>query len=394
MAGFFVFFSSMLKHIIPFIFLFAIQVIAVDLNAVVPVFQDRYVPTQRNPIAQQPLNLPRVVDSTYIVGPGDFFEILTLKGLDVVQISPEGNVSIPECGFVFVDGLQLKDAKAKILELLNTKYDAKYTRVQLVHMKWIQFSVLGAVAVPGRRTADPQLRLSTALDMVGGFLPTADRKNVMIIRRGGDTLRVDYTLYGNEGNDSVNITMEQEDVVYVPFFKQEASITIEVQGTQKSLPYIPGKTVLNYLGEARIDQQMNFKWVKIKKPGHPAESFELKDVGDMALEPKTVIEFWHREPAVYVGGAVARMGRAIYNPEFHAIDYIAASGVTIVTGSWSQVSVTRDGKSMSIDPHKDEILPGDYIEIPQSRYESVKDFVTFIASLLSVVATAIIITTR
>ena len=215
----------------------------------------------------------------------------------------------------------------------------------------------------------------------------------MIIHRGGDTLRVDYSLYGNEGNDAVNVTMEQEDVVYVPFSRQESSITIEVQGTQKSLPCVPGKTILAYLGEAHIDQQMNFKWVKIKKPGLAAETYELKDVGDMTLEPKTVIEFWHREPAVYVGGAVARMGRAIYNPEFHAIDYIAASGVTIVTGSWSQVTVTRDGKSMSIDPHKDEILPGDYIEIPQSRYEAVKDVVTFLASLLSLVATAIIITT-
>ena len=383
----------MSKRVAILLFLIVCQVFALDLNAVVPVFQDRNVPTQRNPIAQQPLNLPKVVDSTYVVGPGDYFEILTIKGLDVVQISPEGNVAIPECGFVFVDGLRLNDAKARILELLNTKYDAKYTRVQLVHMRWIQFSVLGAVAVPGRRTADPQLRLSTALDMVGGLLPTADRKNIMIIHRGGDTLRVDYSLYGNEGNDAVNVTMEQEDVVYVPFSRQESSITIEVQGTQKSLPCVPGKTILAYLGEAHIDQQMNFKWVKIKKPGLAAETYELKDVGDMTLEPKTVIEFWHREPAVYVGGAVARMGRAIYNPEFHAIDYIAASGVTIVTGSWSQVTVTRDGKSMSIDPHKDEILPGDYIEIPQSRYEAVKDVVTIPASLLSLVATAIIITT-
>lgn len=382
----------MLKRIIPLVLLISLQVFAIDLNAVVPVFQDRYVPTQRNPIAQQPLNLTHVVDSTYIVGPGDFFEILTTKGLDVVQISPEGNISVPECGFVFVDGMQLKDAKEKILELLKTKYDSKYTRVQLVHMKWVQFSVLGAVAVPGRRTADPQLRLSTALDMVGGPLPTADRKNIMVFRKG-DTLRVDYSKYGIEGNDSANITLEQEDVIYVPFSKQEASITIEVQGTQRSLPCLPGKTIQAYLSEARIDPQMNFKWVKIRKPGGNVETYELKDVNDMVLEPKTVLEFWHKEPAVYVGGAVARMGRAVYNPEFHAIDYIAASGVTIMTGSWSQVSVTRDGQRLTVDPHKGEILPGDYIEIPESRYEAVKDVVTFLASLLSLVATAIIITT-
>lgn len=382
----------MVKPLFSLILLIAIQVFAIDLNAVVPVFQDRHFPAQRSPITQQPLNLSHVVDSNYIVGPGDYFEIMTTKGLDVVQISPEGNIAIPDCGFVFVDGLTLKEAKEKILELLNLRYDAKYTRVQLTYMRWLRFSILGAVAIPGRRTADPQMRLSTALDMVGGLLPTADKKNIMIYRKA-DTLRIDYTQYGSEGNDSVNITLEQEDIVYVPFSKQEQSVTVEIQGTQHSLSCLPGKTVSAYLSEAHVDPQMTFKWVKIRKPGGSVETFELKDVGDMTLEPKTVIELWKKEPAVYVGGAVARMGRAVYNPEFHAIDYIAASGVTIMTGSWSQVTVTRDGKRITVDPHKGEILPGDYIEIPESHYESIKDVVTFLASLLSVVATAIIITT-
>ena len=109
-------------------------------------------------------------------------------------------------------------------------------------------------------------------------------------------------------------------------------------------------------------------------------------------DPKTVIELWQDEPVVYVGGAVANMGKADFFPGLHAIDYIGASGVTIITGSWSRVTVIRDGKHFSVDPYKDEIKPGDYIEIPRSVYESVKDVTLFLASLLSVIATAIIIT--
>ena len=51
----------------------------------------------------------------------------------------------------------------------------------------------------------------------------------------------------------------------------------------------------------------------------------------------------------------------------------------------------RDGKSKWIDPYHDEILPGDYLEIPRTVYESVKDVVLFLASLLTVISTAIII---
>ena len=127
------------------------------------------------------------------------------------------------------------------------------------------------------------------------------------------------------------------------------------------------------------------------KAGGKVETYEIVKIRDKVFEPRTKIELWNRDPFVYVGGAVAAVGRALYNPDFHAIDYIAASGVTIITGSWKRVSVIRDGKSFSIDPFHDEILPGDYIEIPRTIYEAVKDVTLFLASLLSVFSTAIVI---
>jgi hypothetical protein len=113
----------------------------------------------------------------------------------------------------------------------------------------------------------------------------------------------------------------------------------------------------------------------------------------LRLEPQSHIELWNKDPYIYVGGAVAAVGKALYTPGLHAIDYIGASGVTIITGSFRRVSRIRNGKCESIDPYNGEIQPGDYIEIPRSIYESVKDVTLFLASLLSVVATAIIIST-
>jgi hypothetical protein len=50
-------------------------------------------------------------------------------------------------------------------------------------------------------------------------------------------------------------------------------------------------------------------------------------------------------------------------------------------------------KSISVKVAEDEILPGDLIEIPRSRYETFKDFTLFLASLLTVISSALIIYT-
>jgi hypothetical protein len=94
---------------------------------------------------------------------------------------------------------------------------------------------------------------------------------------------------------------------------------------------------------------------------------------------------------VYVGGAVMAVGKVPYNPAMHAIDYVAASGVTIITGNFSRISVLRNGKEFSVDWAKDEIFPGDFIEIPRTYYEQTKDVTLFITSILSIVATTLTI---
>ena len=106
-----------------------------------------------------------------------------------------------------------------------------------------------------------------------------------------------------------------------------------------------------------------------------------------------IISIKSADVLVYVGGALTRLGQVEYNPSWHAIDYIAAAGINTISGTWSQVKVWR-GKNpdaLSVSVTEDQILPGDYIEVPKSHYESFKDFTLFLASLLSVVSAAFII---
>jgi hypothetical protein len=88
---------------------------------------------------------------------------------------------------------------------------------------------------------------------------------------------------------------------------------------------------------------------------------------------------------------VAAVGKAPYNSSMHAVDYVAASGVTIITGDFSKVTVLRNGKKISVDWATGEILPGDFIEIPRTSYEQAKDVTFFLSSLISIAATVITI---
>ena len=135
------------------------------------------------------MKLETAVDSTYEVGPGDYFEILTPKGFDVVQVSAEGNISIPSCGIVSVNKLKLNEAKDSVKSLLVSKYDERYIQVQLVRTKKISVTILGAVKTPGRTSVELQTRLNAIITQSGGFMAMADRKAIKVYR-GSDTLNV------------------------------------------------------------------------------------------------------------------------------------------------------------------------------------------------------------
>ena len=199
-----------------------------------PTFQGQESKFQRNTIATEPLKLETTVDSTYTVGLGDYFEILTPKGFDVVQVSPEGNISVPSCGMVMVDKMKLSEAKDAIKKLLSSKFDERYIQVQLVRPKKMTVSVLGAVQAPGRATVEQQTRLSGVITLGGGFVGMADKKNIKVIR-GNDTLTVNYNEYESEGKGEVNLMLEGGDVIFVPYIKSDATISVETVAANVTL---------------------------------------------------------------------------------------------------------------------------------------------------------------
>ena len=330
--------------------------------------------------SQVPLSLENSVDSNYIIGPGDFFEILFPDGQELLQVSPEGTLALYGYGIVYLDGLKLYEAKRKILEKLKTSGSRKYVDVHLVRLRKFLVNVQGAVVEPGQVEVGGQARAKRAIYSAEGFKPTANKDSIYVYRKG-DTIAT-----------TENILLQSGDIIEVPHNKElRQTITLLFTGKAITVPYISNRTVKEYAKDAGVNIE-NYTGIAVKyKENNFTKWINLDQIGSFSPEPLCDLEFYVQVPYVYVGGATAMVGKVTYAPSMHAADYVAASGVSIVTGDFSRVSVMRNGKRISVDWAQGEILPGDFIEIPRTAYEQAKDITYFVASLVGILATTVTI---
>ena len=341
-----------------------------------------------------PMYAEMAIDSNYVLGPGDFLDLMLEDKYLSVQVYPDGGVAVEECGAVNVNGKTLAEAQRLILDLVSKRYKREYCFVQLAAMKRFRVNAMGAIPAVGQHVIDPQNRLSLFIRAVGGLLPNANQEDIQIIR-GKDTIHVNYNEMAKNGNFENDILLQQGDKIYVPFIPMGDNVSLIFPGYRTSVAYRSDRTLQDYFelsGANRMHNQ-GYKSVCIREPDREPRWISLAEMKTTTIEPNAEVEFFVKELFVYVGGAVNYIGRYAYNPTWHALDYISSGGINTITGSWSQVKVWRGQKpeAISINVATDPILPGDYIEIPKSHYESFKDFTLFMASLLSVISSVFIV---
>ena len=123
------------------------------------------------------------------IEPGD---LLSVNVYDTPELSegyrvdPDGDLSLPLCGKVKVEGLTASEA-AKLLETAlknNQVLVSPQVNVDVQQYAGQYVTVLGEVASPGRVTVIAPIRLSEVLAQVGG--PTAMAGTRILIRHGAD----------------------------------------------------------------------------------------------------------------------------------------------------------------------------------------------------------------
>jgi len=207
-------------------------------------------PAQQGPAAaaQGPLLDAPVSRTGYLLGPGDVVNVSIFGDLNLVYtlpVTPEGSVVVPTVGVVRVLGLNLNEAQGRVRDAVLRFYRNVDVNVGLAQVRSFKVFVLGVVEQPGVRVATAATRVSEILPPVNGVV----RRNVLLRRASGDSVRVDLVRFIQTGDLAANPTLREGDALIIPSMDETVQMFGRVffPGTYE---YRPGETLAEFLSVA------------------------------------------------------------------------------------------------------------------------------------------------
>ncbi len=293
--------------------------------------------------------------------------------------------------------MSLAEAKRALIHALTKRFNASECFVQLSQLKRFRIPLTGAVIAPGQYPVDGGTRLSVVIRQAGGFQPLADKGNIWVLR-GRDTLVVDLQADRIGSEDITDPILFQGDRIQVPYVNTTGDmVSIKENNSTWTYGWRSGLSVTDYLRRSgylaagKVPEQLRLLDVK----GKVLREGPYDSIGRLCIEKPFSIEIGSKnaKQTVYVAGMVGRMGAVDYDKSFTPMDYVAAAGVTPYSAPLGQIVVVRYATAVreSIDPVTGIVNPGDVLELPRSRYERTKDFVVFLATLISLFSSTLII---
>jgi protein involved in polysaccharide export with SLBB domain len=137
-----------------------------------------------------------------------------------LTVRPDGNLSLPLLGEVAVSGRPVAELQASLSERYQAIFRYIDISINVVSSLHQRIAVLGEVAKPGVFPVNGGLSLPQALAMAGGFLETAQPKNVIVIRQNPDEtytgMKYDMKEMVEQGGTGLNINLHPRDIIVVP----------------------------------------------------------------------------------------------------------------------------------------------------------------------------------
>ncbi|MCG2590965.1 SLBB domain-containing protein [Rhodohalobacter sulfatireducens] len=186
------------------------------------------------------LNIPTPVD--YVFGSGDQIEIEVWGAAEaeyVLEVTPSGNINIPNIGPINIGGMVYPEARTKILRNLQQIYSGinltnpsqgnTFADVTLGDVRSINVSVIGEVRQPGSYTISSLATIFNLLYAAGGPNRSGSWREIQVIR--GDSIAHTFDMYDLlvYGNQKDNIRLRDQDVIKIPPYINRIELTGEVK---------------------------------------------------------------------------------------------------------------------------------------------------------------------
>lgn len=270
-------------------------------------------------------NENQATPENYRLGPGDEV-IIDIWGENErslrEEISPEGNIIVEQVGPVYLNGLTIKEANAKLRGVFGQIYagvsgdsPASEVRVTLGRLRTIQVNVMGEVEMPGTYRLSSFATVFHALYQAGGVTDIGTLRNIRVLRSGREVASVDIYKYLFHGDSKDDIRLEEGDIVLVPSY----DLLVEVTGCVKRpmryemeageplsqlLAYAGGFTGDAYGREVRVVRTMGREHELFNVDSVGYGTFALMD-GDSVAVGRVLDRYANR---IEVQGAVYRPG--------------------------------------------------------------------------------------
>ncbi len=212
-----------------------------------------------NGVLQLEPNLQIATPVNYIIGPGDEI-VINIYGYQEakhnLKVSPEGDITIPYAGTMYVAGLTLEQATTKIKAKLassgysNIRTGLTKVNISIGRIRSIKVTILGEVNKPGTYTLPSLATVFNALYLSGGPNEIGSMRNIQVVRNGKTIDQLDMYDFLINGNQTGNILLRDQDVIRIPAYTARVSFEGEVK--RKGLFEVkPGESlqqVLEYAG--------------------------------------------------------------------------------------------------------------------------------------------------
>lgn len=210
---------------------------------------------------------------SYVLGPGDQV-IVILTGLNETtlqpRITPEGNLLLPYAGLVYLNGFTVDQATSIIKTKMAKVYPALRSgqtqlAVNLGTTRSIHVTVNGEAHTPGNFTVSGFTTLFNILYNAGGPNSNGSLRNIQLIRNNKLYKTIDLYDFLQNGIQSGNVRLEDQDVIHIPVYTKRVGISGEVKSPylfelrdnetlEDLIKYAGGFTQLAYKGVAKVDQ--------------------------------------------------------------------------------------------------------------------------------------------
>jgi len=236
-------------------------------------------------------------------------------------ISPEGKIIIPKIGPVFISGLSIKKATAKLKKYLSKIYSGltkgnAFIEVNLGGVRSISVNMVGEVTLPGTYNLSSLASVFNAMYAAGGAADDGSLRNVKIIRNNKTVATLDFYNFLLNGTLPGNMRLQDQDVVFVSPYTDRVEIKGQVKRNAMLFDMKPGETLKDlihfaggFTGKAYTGQIKIFRKTATERKilvinANQLDTTRLKN-GDVVVVDSILNRFENR---VQITGAVMRPG--------------------------------------------------------------------------------------